>query len=102
MPPEHYRSEKEEKQEKHEKNEKEEKMEKDEQQEKYEKQDYGILGPLVGGVIMILVGFMLYLAVSGMLNIRDVFPFVLIIVGVIVIVGVVLGAGRAKGRNPRP
>ena len=99
MPSERYRSEK---QEKHEKNEKEEKMEKGEQQEKYEKREYGILGPLVGGIILIVVGLMMYLSVSGIFVIRSIFPFFLIIIGVIVIVSVVIGVTKAKRRNPRP
>ena len=98
-PPESYRNEKAEKQEK---NEKDEKNEKGAHQEKYEKHEYGFLGPLIGGVILILVGFMLYLTVSGVLNFRSIFPFFLIIIGVIVILGVVIGAGMAKKRNPRP
>ena len=102
MPPERYISEKAEKQEKHEKNEKNEKNEKGEHQEKFEKQEYGILGPLVGGAVLILVGFMLYLAVSGILNFRSIFPFFLIIIGAIVILGVAIGSVMAKGRNPRP
>jgi len=102
MPPESYRVEKAEKQEKQEKNEKNEKTEKGEQQEKHEKQQYGILGPLVGGLILILVGFMFYLSVIGVLTFRSIFPFVLIIVGAIVIVGVLIGSFMAKGRNPRP
>jgi predicted lipid-binding transport protein (Tim44 family) len=102
MPPPLYRSEKAEKQEKHEKNEKNEKTEKGEQQEKFEKQEYGVLGPLVGGAILILVGFMLYLEVSGILSIRSVFPFFLIIIGAIVLLAVAIGAVMAKGRNPEP
>ena len=102
MPPERYRSEKAEKQEKHEKNEKEEKMEKGQHQEKHEKQEFGVLGPLIGGAILILVGFMLYLAVSGILNIRSIFPIFLIIIGAIVILGVAIGAVMAKEKNPRP
>ena len=102
MPPERYMNEKAEKQEKHEKNEKNEKNEKGEHQEKYEKHEYGILGPLVGGAILILVGFMLYLSVSGILNFRSIFPFFLIIIGAIVLLGVAIGAVMAKGRNPRP
>jgi amino acid transporter len=100
--PERYRSEKAEKQEKQEKNEKDEKMEKGTQQEKYEKQEYGVLGPFVGGIVLILVGFMLYLSVSGYLNFSSIFPFFLIIVGVIIILGVLIGVSRAKGRNPKP
>jgi len=99
---EHYRSEKAEKDEKQEKQEKEEKMEKDEQYEKYEKQEYNILGPLVGGVILILVGFMSYLAVSGFINVSSIWPFILIVIGAIVILGVAAGAFMARGKNPRP
>ena len=101
-PAEPYRSEKREKDEKNEKGEKEEKMEKGEQQEKYEKQQYGVIGPLVGGIIMIFVGFMFYLAVTGAINFRSIFPFFLIILGGIVIIGVAIGAMMAKGRNPKP
>ena len=100
--PDRYRSEKAEKQEKQEKNEKDEKMEKGTHQEKYEKQEYGVLGPLIGGIVLILVGLLLYLSVSGYLNFRSLFPFFLIIVGVIIILGVLIGVSRVKGRNPKP
>ena len=101
-PPERYRSEKAEKQEKHEKQEKEEKMEKGEQSEKFEKKEYSVLGPLIGGSILILVGFMFYLATAGVLNLQSIFPFFLIIIGAIVMLGVAIGAVRARGKNPRP
>ena len=101
-PAERYRSEKAEIEEKHEKQEKEEKMEKGEKTEKYEKQEYSIFGSLIGGVIIILVGIMFYLTVAGTITLRSVFPFFLIIVGVIVILGVIIGAVRAKGKHPRP
>ncbi|MCW4015371.1 MAG: zinc ribbon domain-containing protein [Candidatus Bathyarchaeota archaeon] len=90
-----------EKEEKHEKHEKEEKMEKNEQQEKYEKQEFGVLGPLVGGFILILVGLMFYFTVSGVIAFHSVFPFVLIIIGAIIIIGVVIGSVKAKERNPK-
>lgn len=102
MPPERYRTEKAEKQEKQEKHEKEEKMEKGEQPEKFEKKEYSILGPLIGGSILILVGFMFYLAVAGVLNLQSIFPFFLIIIGAIVILGVAIGAVRAREKHPRP
>lgn len=98
MPPERYRREKSEKQEKREKD---EKMEKGEQPEKYEKQEFGILGPLIGGLILILVGFMFYLAVAGILRLSSIVPFFLIIIGAIVILGVLAGAVMARGRHPR-
>ena len=97
LPPVHYRSEKAEKQEKHEKREKEEKGE----PEKYEKREFGVLGPLIGGLIMILVGFMSYLVTTGAITFRSVIPYVLVIIGLIVIVGVVAGAVMAKGRHPK-
>jgi len=77
-------------------------MEKGGQQEKYEKKEFGVLGPLIGGVILILVGFMLYLSVSGILNMSSIFPIFLIIIGAIVILGVAIGAVMAKRKNPRP
>ena len=100
--PERYISEKVEKQEKHEKHEKEEKMEKGEQPEKFEKKEYSVLGPLIGGSILILLGVMFYLAVAGVLNMRSIFPFFLIIIGAIVILGVAIGAVRARKKNPMP
>lgn len=96
------KGEKQEKNEKNEKNEKEEKMEKGEQQEKYEKKEYDILGPLIGGIILIFVGFMFYLAVTGMFSFSSIFPIFLIIIGAIIILGVAIGALIANKRNPMP
>ncbi len=101
-PVERYRSEKAEIEEKHEKHEKEEKREKEEKTEKYEKQEYSILGSLIGGSILILVGIMFYLTVAGVLDLSSIFPFFLIIIGAIVILGVIIGAVRARGKHPRP
>jgi uncharacterized membrane protein YvbJ len=101
-PPEAYRGEKEEKQEKYEKNEKQEKMEKDEQQEKYEHKEYSVVGSLVGGIILIIVGVTFYLTVTGAFSFSSVFPFVLIVIGAIIILGVAIGAVMANKRNPTP
>ena len=87
--------------EKAEKNEKQEKHEKS-SNEKYEKQQFGVFGPFIGGIILILIGLMLYLSVEGIIEFRSMFPFVLIIVGVVIIIGVLSGAMRAKQRNPKP
>jgi uncharacterized membrane protein YvbJ len=99
MPPERYRSEKGEKQEKQEKG---EKNEKGEQPEKYEKQEFGIIGPLIGGLILILVGFMFFMVTSGAIAFGSIVPYVLVVIGIIVIVGVIIGATMARGRNPKP
>jgi uncharacterized membrane protein YvbJ len=101
-PAERYRSEKAEKEEKQEKHEKEEKTEKWEHPEKYEKQEYSIFGSLFGGFILILLGIMFYLTVTGTITLRSIFPFFLIIIGAIVILGVIIGAVRAKGKHPKP
>ena len=85
-----------------EKNEKQEKTEKREQHEKYEKQGYNVLGPLVGGIILIIIGFSFYLAVTGAINFSSFFPIFLIIIGAIIILGVVIGAIMANKRNPAP
>ena len=97
-----YRNEKEEKQEKNEKNEKDEKMEKYEQQEKYERKEYSVLGSLVGGIILIIVGVMFYLTVTGAFSFSSIFPAFLIIIGIIIILGVAIGAIMAHKRNPKP
>jgi hypothetical protein len=102
MPPERYQREKGEKQEKQEKGEKQEKKEKGEQPEKYEKGEFGIIGPLIGGLVLILVGFIFYLAVAGVLRFGTIWPFFLIIIGAIVILGVIAGAVMARGRHPKP
>ncbi|MCW4034713.1 MAG: zinc-ribbon domain-containing protein [Candidatus Bathyarchaeota archaeon] len=100
--PQTYTHEKGEKQEKNEKTEKQEKMEKNEQQEKYEQQPFSIVGSLFGGFILIFVGVMFYLAVTGSIEFSAIFPFFLIIIGVIVILGIAVGAVMAKKKNPMP
>ena len=101
-PAERYRSEKAEKEEKHEKQEKEEKMEKGEHPEKFEKQEYSVLGALFGGFILIAVGIMFYLTVVGTIALSSIFPFFLIIIGAIIILGVLVGAVRAREKHPKP
>ena len=100
--PETYTHEKNEKQEKNEKTEKQEKMEKSEQHEKYEQQPYSIFGTLFGGLILIFVGFMFYLAVTGSIDFAAIFPFFLIVLGIIVIIGIAVGAVMARKNNPVP
>lgn len=92
-----YRNEKSEKDEKYEKHEKE-----DEKTEKYEKQEYNVFGSLIGGSILILLGIMFYLTVTGTIHLSSMFPFFLIIIGAIVILGVLVGAVKAREKNPQP
>jgi len=87
-----YRREKAEKAEKHEKQEKREKT------EKHEKREFGFVGPLIGGLILIFLGLMSYLQVTGFLGREVVGASFLILIGTIIIIGVIYAARR----HPRP
>jgi len=99
-PPAPYRAEKAEKHEKREKEEKGEKKEKEEKTEKHEKREFGVLGPLIGGLILIFFGLMLYLQVTGFLGRQVAMALFLIVVGTIIIVGVLYAAMMAARRHP--
>lgn len=85
-----------------EKAEKREKEEKTEKTEKHEKREFGVIGPLAGGLILIFVGFLFYLAVTGYLERQIIGPLLLIVVGIAIMVGVVYGLMTATRRHPRP
>jgi len=87
--------------EKAEKREKEEKKEKKEKAEKYEKREFGVLGPLIGGLILILFGFMFYLQIFGFFSREFASALFLIIIGIIIIVGMLYAAMIAAGRHPK-
>ena len=94
-----HRDEKAEKHEKHEKHEKREKT------EKHEKGEYGLIGPLIGGLVLILIGLMSYLQVSGVIgenNWRFFGAFLVIIIGVIILVAALYFSTMAKRRSPAP
>jgi hypothetical protein len=77
-----------------------EKAEKGEKQEK-EKREFGVIGPLAGGLILIFAGFLFYLAVTGYLEWQVIGPLLLIIVGIIILVGIVYGVMTAARRHPK-
>lgn len=87
-----YRSEKAEKAEKH------EKQEKGEKTEKHEKREFGFVGSLIGGLILIFFGLMSYLQVTGFLGKEVAGASFLILIGIIIIIGVIYAARR----HPRP
>jgi uncharacterized membrane protein YvbJ len=95
-----YGAEKTEKHEKREKEEKGEKREKEEKTEKHEKREFGVIGPLIGGLILIFVGFLFYLQVTGFLGRQVASALFLVIVGIIIIVGALYAATMAARRNP--
>jgi len=86
-----------EKQEKHEKGEKREKTEKT---EKYEKRQYGFAGPIIAGAILIVLGLFFYLATIIPLSSNQIWAAFFIVVGIVIILGVILGASMAGRRHP--
>jgi len=93
----HYRVEKEEKHEKREKGEKREK------EEKHEKGEYSFIGPLVGGIVLIIIGLMSYLQITGVIDrvAREIlWAFFIIIIGILLIFGAIYAMTTARRRNP--
>ncbi len=90
----------EEKQEKREKGEKHEKGEKTEKGEKHEKRAFGPIGPLVGGVILIVIGLLFY--VRTYLNVPEgiVWAYFFVVIGIVIILAAVYGAMMATRRHP--
>jgi len=81
-----------------EKGEKAEKHEKGEKAEKYEKREFGFIGPLIGGLILIFLGLTFYLQLLGYRVWEIAWAFFFIIIGIIIIIGTIY----ATRRHPRP
>jgi hypothetical protein len=80
--------------------EKAEKGEKHEK-EKGEKREFGFLGPLIGGLILIFLGAAAFLRLSGY-NEAIVWAFFFLIVGIVIIVAAIYGAFVLTKRHPKP
>ena len=78
-----------------------EKTEKREKTE-FEKREFGVIGPLVGGLVLIFLGVVLTLERYGFLRWRDIWPYLLIMVGVVIVVVVVFASVEARRRHPKP
>jgi len=89
-----------EKQEKGEKGEKGEKREKTEKGEKHEKQGVGLLGPIIGGIVLIMLGVMAFLSLQPGINQQILGAYFLVIIGVVIVVAAVYGATIAARRHP--
>jgi uncharacterized membrane protein len=89
--------------EKAEKNEKNEKQEDREKREKQEKGEYGFVGYLIGGLILITIGFfsLLQITNSTFTNGAD-FAIMLLIIGVIIIIGAIYVTMVARKHSPHP
>ena len=89
--------------EKGEKKEKQEKQQQPEKGEKQEKGEAGFIGYLIGGLILIVLGLFAVLQISGYFpNSAQVWPIMLLIIGVIIIAGAVYVAMTARKRSPKP
>ncbi|NWG11054.1 zinc ribbon domain-containing protein [Candidatus Bathyarchaeota archaeon] len=95
VPPTVYRGEK------AEKHEKEEKGEKGEKAEKHEKREFTFIGPLIGGLVLIFLGFMAYMQVSGMLGREIAWATFLVVIGIIIIVAGIYAWMVASRRYPK-
>jgi hypothetical protein len=90
-------------QEKQEKNEKNEKQEKNQSGEKHEKGEYGFVGYLIGGLIIITIGFFSLLQITNKaLTSGGDFAVMLLIIGVIIIIGAIYVTMVARRHTPRP
>jgi len=87
--------------EKAEKQEKQEKQEKREKSEKYEKREFGFIGPLIGGLILVFLGLISYLQVTGYLGREIVGASFLVMIGAIIIVVGLYAMVLASRRHPR-
>lgn len=85
-----------------EKSEKHEKREKQEKHEKHEKREYGFIGPLIGGVILLFIGLAIYLPTAmPSYNVNVVWALFFVLIGLLVIVGGVYGVIMAGRRHPK-
>jgi hypothetical protein len=82
--------------------EKEEKSEKGEEKgEKHEKHEHAFIGTLIGGLILLFIGFSAYLSIAGYAGGRMFGAMFFIAVGLLIIVGAIYGAVVASRRHPR-
>lgn len=78
------------------------KSEKEEKWEKTEKHEYLFLGPLIGGLVLIIFGAFLYLLIAGGYGAQMLTALFFVFVGVIIIAAAVYGVIMAGRRHPRP
>lgn len=88
--------------EKAESREKQEKREKGEKTEKQEKHEHAFIGPLIGGIILLFLGFAFLIEMTHMVEGKVLWAVFLVIIGVLIILGVLYGAMMASRRHPRP
>jgi len=73
-----------------------------EKTEVHEKHEFAFIGPLIGGLIFIFLGLMLYLQVTGSLNVIIVGALFFVVIGVIIIAGGIFAATTMRRKHPTP
>jgi membrane-bound ClpP family serine protease len=88
--------------EKHEKHEKDEKHEKEEKGEKHEKDETSRFWALIGGIMLVILGLVSFIAI--VFGFPDPWrgAFFLVILGVFIIIVALYGTVRASQRSPKP
>jgi len=89
-----------EKEEKREKDEKGEKAEKGEKGEKHEKRMFGPIGPIVFGVVLIMLGLLFYLRLTGWMAEPMLWAYFFVAIGIVIILAAIYGAMMASRRHP--
>ena len=87
--------------EKAESREKREKREKEEKTEKHEKREHAFIGPLIGGLILLFLGFAFFFEMTHMVGREFLWAIFFVIVGTVIIFGALYGAILTSKRNPR-
>ena len=90
-----YRDAKSEKGEKNEKNE-------PEKREKHEKGEFGYTGWLIGGIVIIIIGFLSLARATNFLPSPYEGALTLLVIGIVVIIVAIWISTKARKRNPRP
>jgi len=70
--------------------------------EKGEMRELAFVGPLIGGLILIFLGFLLYLQVTGALNIEILGALFFVIIGIVIIAVAVFASTVLRRRHPAP
>ncbi len=88
-----------------EKEEKFEKHEKGEKKEKHEKGEYAFLGPLIGGLVLIIIGLTSYFEITGVFDMHTrglMWAIFIIVIGILIIFGAFYYTMMARKRYPKP
>jgi uncharacterized membrane protein YvbJ len=81
-------------------NEKAEKQEKNQNNEKREKGEFGYMGWLIGGLILIIIGFFGILSFYGFINSGISSAALIVTIGIVILVFAVFIMSKAKKQNP--